>query len=78
MSSKHDALKADFAAALTSGYFESHEPFDAEKLADRLVHLVVLHGLLPETDAMVEIGDPLFNEDGTPWQPAAHQRGVTE
>ena len=75
MSLKHEALKADFVAILDDAIIGSTS---LSAIADRLVHLVVLHGLLPETDAMVEIGDPLFNEDGTPWQPAAHQRGVTE
>ena len=75
MSLKHEALKADFVAILDDAIIGSTS---LSAIADRLVHLVVLHGLLPETDTMVEIGDPLFNEDGTPWQPAAHQRGATE
>lgn len=67
MSSKHDALKADFAHLIDDWRHSTYDE-DATNLVNRLVHMVVLHGLLPE-DGMVEVGDPLFNEDGTPWRP---------
>lgn len=49
----HEALLADFVHCLTD-YVEDCGPLvlatDVDMLAARLVHLVVLHGLLPEVE----------------------------
>ena len=45
---KHEALRADFYSVL-HGEGDLLPPAIADVVADRLVHLVVLHGLLPET-----------------------------
>ena len=48
----HTALRDDFVSVLARGGMGDGP---ARRVADRLVHLVVLHGLLPEaTDATKE------------------------
>ena len=69
-----EALEAEladarFALAVHSGVRELWGLSDDEKaamtraLAELHEHVAALEGPL------VEIGDPLFNEDGTPWKP---------
>jgi hypothetical protein len=47
--SRHDALRAEFVEAIAV-WLEDDDEVRIVNLADRLVHLVVLHGLLPEVE----------------------------